>query len=90
MSSFTFRYAVSVLWVLDSDYNVVKTWFGRTVIRSSYKLFYEVSKACLKSVSVLLRSSLLRISLERSVLFSFLTRVLSKIFVFLALNWNSI
>ena len=36
------RYAVSVLWVMDSDYNVVKTWFGRTVIRSSYKLFYEV------------------------------------------------
>ena len=27
---------------MDSDYNVVKTWFGRTVIRSSYKLFYEV------------------------------------------------
>ena len=36
------RYAVSVLWVLDSDCNVLKTWFGRTVIRSSYKLFYEV------------------------------------------------
>jgi len=28
---------------MDSDYNVVKTWFGRTVIRSSYKLFYEVN-----------------------------------------------
>ncbi|KAL9987682.1 hypothetical protein ACROYT_G002028 [Oculina patagonica] len=39
------RYAVSVLWVLDSDYNVVKTWFGRTVIRSSYKLFYEAAQA---------------------------------------------
>lgn len=39
------RYAVSVLWVLDSEYNVVKTWFGRTVIRSSYKLFYEAAQA---------------------------------------------
>lgn len=39
------RYAVSVLWVMDSDYNVVKTWFGRTVIRSSYKLFYEAAQA---------------------------------------------
>jgi len=39
------RYAVSVLWVLDSDYNVLKTWFGRTVIRSSYKLFYEAAQA---------------------------------------------
>ncbi|CAH3019970.1 unnamed protein product [Porites evermanni] len=39
------RYAVSVLWVLDADYNVLKTWFGRTVIRSSYKLFYEAAQA---------------------------------------------
>ncbi|KAJ7389202.1 DIS3 mitotic control [Desmophyllum pertusum] len=39
------RYAVSVLWILDSDYNVVKTWFGRTIIRSSYKLFYEAAQA---------------------------------------------
>ena len=42
---FAFRYAVSELWVLDADYNVLKTWFGRTVIRSSYKLFYEVKSA---------------------------------------------
>ena len=42
------RYAVSVLWVMDSDYNVVKTWYGRTVIRSSYKLFYEVK--CVRSI----------------------------------------
>ena len=42
---FAFRYAVSVLWVLDADYNVLTTWFGRTVIRSSYKLFYEVKSA---------------------------------------------
>ncbi|XP_027053645.1 DIS3-like exonuclease 1 isoform X2 [Pocillopora damicornis] len=39
------RYAVSVMWVLDSEFNVLKTWFGRTVIRSSYKLFYEAAQA---------------------------------------------
>ncbi|KAK2567887.1 DIS3-like exonuclease 1 [Acropora cervicornis] len=40
-----FRFAVSVLWILDAEYNVIKTWFGRTVIRSSYKLFYEAAQA---------------------------------------------
>ncbi|XP_067057370.1 DIS3-like exonuclease 1 [Acropora muricata] len=39
------RFAVSVLWILDAEYNVIKTWFGRTVIRSSYKLFYEAAQA---------------------------------------------
>lgn len=39
------RLAVSVLWVLDAEYNVLETWFGRTVIRSSYKLFYEAAQA---------------------------------------------
>ena len=34
--------AVSVLCELDSSCDVVKVWFGRTVIRSSYKLTYEV------------------------------------------------
>ena len=45
---FPFRFAVSVLWILDAEYNVIKTWFGRTVILSSYKLFYEVqhSRGC--------------------------------------------
>ena len=56
LCSFAFRYAVSVLWVLDVDYNVVKTWFGRTVIRSSYKLFYEVSKLYAGYISVWLCS----------------------------------
>ena len=32
------RYAVSVFWELDAKANVVKTWFGRTVIRSAYKV----------------------------------------------------
>ena len=41
-STFTVRYAVSVMWELDAAYNVQKVWYGRTVIRSRYKLFYEV------------------------------------------------
>ena len=36
------RYAMSVIWELDADYEVVDVWYGRTVIRSAYKLFYEV------------------------------------------------
>lgn len=36
------RYAVSVLWRMDAHYQVKDVWFGRTVIRSSYKLAYEV------------------------------------------------
>ncbi|KAK3732209.1 hypothetical protein QZH41_015302, partial [Actinostola sp. cb2023] len=39
------RYALSVMWEMDSNYKVLKTWFGRTVIRSSYKLFYEAAQA---------------------------------------------
>ena len=34
---------MSVLWRLDSDWEVKDVWYGRTVIRSSYKLAYEVS-----------------------------------------------
>lgn len=37
------RYAVSVLWRFDKLYQVKKVWYGRTVIRSRYKLAYEVS-----------------------------------------------
>ncbi len=38
------RYAVSVVWELDSRYRVQKVWYGRTIIRSKYKLAYEVVK----------------------------------------------
>ncbi|XP_071489125.1 DIS3-like exonuclease 1 [Diadema antillarum] len=41
------RYAVSVLWVLkQSNYEVVKekVWYGRTIIRSAYKMFYEAAQ----------------------------------------------
>ncbi|XP_062516622.1 DIS3-like exonuclease 1 [Corticium candelabrum] len=39
------RYAVSVLWELNtSTYEVQRVWYGRTVIRSAYKLFYEAAQ----------------------------------------------
>ncbi|KAA3673549.1 DIS3-like exonuclease 1, partial [Paragonimus westermani] len=39
------RYAVSVLWEIDFDnFEVLNIWYGRTVIRSSYKLTYEVAQ----------------------------------------------
>ncbi len=34
---------MSVIWELDSNYEVVDVWYGKTIIRSAYKLFYEVS-----------------------------------------------
>ncbi|KAK7912656.1 hypothetical protein WMY93_012867 [Mugilogobius chulae] len=42
------RYAMSVLWELDADSLEVKNvWFGRTLIRSSYQLHYELAQALL-------------------------------------------
>ena len=39
------RYAVSVLWELDpKTYQVISVWYGRTLIKSSYKLFYEAAQ----------------------------------------------
>lgn len=37
-----FRYAVSVICILDSQYKIKSIWHGRTIIRSAYKLTYEV------------------------------------------------
>ena len=39
---FIFRYAMSVIWELDKNFEVVNVWYGKTIIRSTYKLFYEV------------------------------------------------
>ena len=36
------RYAVSVIWKLDKQCQVKNVWYGRTLIRSRYKLAYEV------------------------------------------------
>ncbi|XP_040898622.1 DIS3-like exonuclease 1 isoform X2 [Toxotes jaculatrix] len=42
------RYAMSVLWELDAHTLAVnKVWFGRTLIRSSYQLHYELAQALL-------------------------------------------
>ncbi|XP_054710884.1 DIS3-like exonuclease 1 [Uloborus diversus] len=38
------RYAVSVLWTLDSKFSVKSIWYGRTIIRSQYKLCYETAQ----------------------------------------------
>ena len=35
---------MSVVWKLDSDYQVKNVWYGRTVIRSKFKLTYEVAQ----------------------------------------------
>ena len=44
--SLIYRYAMSVIWELDANYEVKDAWYGRTVIRSKYKLFYEVYYFC--------------------------------------------
>ncbi|KAM3926404.1 DIS3-like exonuclease 1 [Leptodactylus fuscus] len=42
------RYAVSVMWELDSTtYEIRRVWYGRTIICSSYKLSYEVAQQLL-------------------------------------------
>ncbi|XP_054627523.1 DIS3-like exonuclease 1 isoform X2 [Dunckerocampus dactyliophorus] len=42
------RYAMSVLWELDAHTLAVnKVWYGRTIIRSSYQLHYELAQALL-------------------------------------------
>ncbi|XP_049633626.1 DIS3-like exonuclease 1 isoform X2 [Suncus etruscus] len=42
------RYAVSVLWELDkTSYEIQKVWYGRTIIQSAYKLFYEAAQELL-------------------------------------------
>lgn len=43
-----FRYAMSVMWELDAQTLAVnKVWYGRTIIRSSYQLHYELAQALL-------------------------------------------
>ncbi|XP_061743440.1 DIS3-like exonuclease 1 [Nerophis ophidion] len=45
------RYAMSVLWELDAHTLAVnKVWYGRTIIRSSYQLHYELAQALLNGV----------------------------------------
>ncbi|KAI8061570.1 DIS3-like exonuclease 1-like protein [Gongronella butleri] len=46
------RYAVSVLWTLDTQLQVVDTWFGRTIIRSSCEMEYEQAQELLDGAKV--------------------------------------
>uniref|UniRef100_A0A8D3E4M7 DIS3-like exonuclease 1 n=1 Tax=Scophthalmus maximus TaxID=52904 RepID=A0A8D3E4M7_SCOMX len=42
------RYAMSVMWELDArTLAVSRVWYGRTVVRSSYQLHYELAQALL-------------------------------------------
>eukprot|EP01130_Rhizamoeba_saxonica_P015586 TRINITY_DN7040_c0_g1_i6.p1 TRINITY_DN7040_c0_g1~~TRINITY_DN7040_c0_g1_i6.p1 ORF type:complete len:657 (-),score=159.72 TRINITY_DN7040_c0_g1_i6:617-2587(-) len=47
LRSGTDRYALSVIWELDENGKIMDTWFGRTVIRSSYELSYYQAHAIL-------------------------------------------
>ncbi|XP_066912186.1 DIS3-like exonuclease 1 isoform X2 [Clytia hemisphaerica] len=38
------RYAVSVIWELNPIGDVINVWYGRTIICSKYKLFYEAAQ----------------------------------------------
>lgn len=41
----SFSYAVSVIWEIDLDsFDVLDVWYGRTVIRSRYKMTYEAAQ----------------------------------------------
>ncbi|CAO3630679.1 unnamed protein product [Cunninghamella blakesleeana] len=46
------RYAVSVLWTLDASYNIIDTWFGRSIIRSSCEMEYEQAQQFLNGNSI--------------------------------------
>ena len=43
-STLPVRYAVSVIWKLDQNNTVRNVWYGRTIVRSKYKLSYEVAQ----------------------------------------------
>ncbi|KAF8938186.1 DIS3 mitotic control [Dissophora ornata] len=46
------RYAMSVIWTLDSEANVITTWFGRTTIRSACEMEYEQAQGLLNGKDV--------------------------------------
>lgn len=47
------RYAMSVLWELDAEsLNLCTVWYGRTLIRSSYQLYYELAQSLLNGEQV--------------------------------------
>ncbi|TSK19975.1 DIS3-like exonuclease 1 [Bagarius yarrelli] len=47
------RYAMSVIWELDAEsLAVCSVWYGRTLIRSSYQLHYELAQSLLNGEDV--------------------------------------
>uniref|UniRef100_A0A672Q3K1 DIS3-like exonuclease 1 n=1 Tax=Sinocyclocheilus grahami TaxID=75366 RepID=A0A672Q3K1_SINGR len=47
------RYAMSVLWELDAEtLDVCTVWYGRTLIRSSYQLHYELAQSLLNGEEI--------------------------------------
>ncbi|KAG0768707.1 hypothetical protein G6F62_004029 [Rhizopus arrhizus] len=46
------RYAVSVIWTMDEKYNILDTWFGRTIIHSSCEMEYEQAQQLLNGKQV--------------------------------------
>ncbi|KAG0244576.1 DIS3 mitotic control [Actinomortierella wolfii] len=46
------RYAMSVIWTLDAEANVLSTWFGRSVIRSACEMEYEQAQGLLDGKNV--------------------------------------
>ncbi|KAG0301344.1 DIS3 mitotic control [Dissophora globulifera] len=46
------RYAMSVIWTLDAEANVINTWFGRSVIRSACEMEYEQAQGLLNGKDV--------------------------------------
>ena len=44
------RLAFSVVWVMDDEGTIKKTWFGKTVIRSCVKMSYEIAQKLIDGV----------------------------------------
>ena len=47
------RYAFSVIWEFDSNYNVLRDWYGKTIIRSSAALYYGDAQKMIDDPKVL-------------------------------------
>lgn len=45
------RYAVSVICILDNNYDVIDIWFGKTIIKTSYQLCYEDAQEIINGTS---------------------------------------
>ncbi|XP_076305106.1 DIS3-like exonuclease 1 isoform X2 [Tachypleus tridentatus] len=48
----TDRYTVSVMWEFDPHFELRNVWFGRTIICSAYKMFYEAAQDILNGKSL--------------------------------------